>query len=737
MPFLFLLTWLQGAGTSWRENVLAEIQAAVGTHRPTIWGVIDPRLFVSLHWHHPDLAQGLSYHRSATRIGERLVLVETWSFAPEDLADVARLFGHREWLAWENILGEIPDGRLVASKDRGELILLRESAANAPLWQMPAFDLAELPTLATPLGTVSAPLLFSETSSNLALFLNDVFTEELLDRNGLSIRISKHWHISNHFSRLSPYLRVVRSVRLDYNGTFSVFDSYSFGGELLLGSHAEQQDQTLLEMGALLDLDRSVVVIRSGIPTWHQAVFSAPFPPNRFPYTQSALRSLPQGMRFVFPATSGLWLVERARQPSSWLGRLLFWRQHLHAGVTGSFFVSLSRRTDRSLELRFGGRIERLGELELALRPDFDGTFDPLRLLTGSLVQQRSRMSSGTKLILERNIDLQEESQLKMVLLALRRGIRFNGLALGLGGAINFTFRKRFDAFLVEEFILGKLPELAWERATLSHFLLRRNYSKLGLRPASLRASTEQLFDSWQIRDLGREAPPFEGWSARIQRLGNVRLFNQIDRRKTEVRAVEGGGGEGESKRFMEIADLFEDSLLKPREGRRIKKRLQQTWQDVLDLAALFPESEDNPLPESLIGYRLLLNSQALAALRNRLLTPAGQDLRLTQWLGRHPILMARLRKAKPGSTAEFQAFCQLLYKMTRSHGPLHLLCESLPPEHYHLEWRMHAADRPTRNGERGSASLSRGEIRIWQGWESLGALDDLYIDRSFPSALE
>jgi hypothetical protein len=736
MPFLFLLTWLQSAGNSWREYVLADIQASVGTHRPTIWGVIDPRLFVSHHWLHPDLAQGLSYHRSATRVGEKLVLVETWSFAPEDLADVARLFGHREWLAWENILGEIPDGRVVASKARGQLILLREAEANTPLWQMPAFDLAQLPTVATPLGAANTPLLFSETSSNLALFLNDVFTEELLDRNGLSIRISKHWHITNHFSRLSPYLRLVRSVRLDYNGTFSVFDIYSFGGELLLGSHAEQQDQTLLEIGALLDLDRSVVVIRSGIPTWHQAVFSAPFPPNRFPYSQAALRALPQGMRFVFPATSGLWLVERARKPSSWLGRLLFWRQHLHAGATGSFFVSLSRRTDRSLELRFGGRIERLGELELALRPDFDGTFDPLRLLTGSLVQQRSRMSSGTKLILERNIDLQEESQLKMVLLALRRGIRFNGLALGLGGAINFTFRKRFDTFLVEEFILGKLPEVAWERATLSHFLLRRNYSKLGLRPASLRASTDQLFDRWQIRDLAGAAPPFEGWSARIQRLGNVRLFNQIDRRKTELRAVEGVGGEGGSKRFMEITDIFEDSLLKPREARRIKNRLQRTWQDAY-LDDLFSSSEEQTLPETLIGYRLLLTNQALLSLRMQLLAPANQDPRLSQWLGRHPILMARLRKAKPGSTAEFQVFCQLLYKMTRSHGPLHLLCGGLPLEHYHFEWRLHSASRPTLNGERGSAALSRGEIRVWQGWESLGALDDLYIDRSFPSALE
>jgi hypothetical protein len=307
---------------------------------------------------------------------------------------------------------------------------------------------------------------------------------------------------------------------------------------------------------------------------------------------------------------------------------------------------------------------------------------------------------------------------------------------LGLGGAINFTFRKRFDTFLVEEFILGKLPEVAWERATLSHFLLRRNYSKLGLRPASLRASTDQLFDRWQIRDLAGAAPPFEGWSARIQRLGNVRLFNQIDRRKTELRAVEGVGGEGGSKRFMEITDIFEDSLLKPREARRIKNRLQRTWQDAY-LDDLFSSSEEQTLPETLIGYRLLLTNQALLSLRMQLLAPANQDPRLSQWLGRHPILMARLRKAKPGSTAEFQVFCQLLYKMTRSHGPLHLLCGGLPLEHYHFEWRLHSASRPTLNGERGSAALSRGEIRVWQGWESLGALDDLYIDRSFPSALE
>ena len=236
--------------------------------------------------------------------------METWKIHPDDLGQLTFLWGHKGLVAWENILAEIPSGRVVASKDKGELIILRDFAFGEHAWKAPPFNLGDLPTLGKTLVPSQNGLFQKEPSSKLALFLNDVFTEELLDRDGLRIRISNRWHFVDDFSRLSPYIRVERAIRLDYNDTFSVFDIYSFGGEFLLGSHSEDSEGAIVETGALLNLDKSVVVILSGLPTWYSAVFSMPLNPKHFPHTVDSIKKLPLNVRFVFPSTSGFSLAE-------------------------------------------------------------------------------------------------------------------------------------------------------------------------------------------------------------------------------------------------------------------------------------------------------------------------------------------------------------------------------------------------------------------------------------------
>ncbi|MCB1049564.1 MAG: hypothetical protein H6510_01005 [Acidobacteria bacterium] len=733
---LFCFFWFQANDTTFRDRVFADIQAAVGTHQPTIWGVTDPRLFVELSWQHPHLRYGLSYHRSVVRALNQLVLVETWRFSPDNLAELCRLFGHREWVAWENILAEIPNGRIVASKDRGELIILRDFEPSGSIWRQPPFDLAELPTLGNPTGPAPTVLFSEEHPSQFAIFLNDVFTEELLDRDGLKIRISKHWNFVNHFSRLSPFVRIERSVRLDYNGTFSVFDIYSFGGDFLLGSHTEDKSGAIVETGALLNLDKSIVVIRSGLPTWHQAVFSKPFNPKNFPVSPEALKRLPLGVRFVFPATSGLSLVERAQKPTSWWSQILVWRLRLYLGVNGNFFISVVRRNETDLELRFGGRIERYGEANLRLRPDFDGTFDPLRLLVGSVIQLRGQITDGTKLILEKKIDLRNDKELKLVTVALRRGIRFNGMLLGLAGVLNFTFLNRYDTFLVEQFINGKLPEIDWEISTLSHFRLGQNYGKIGIRLASARKQKEKLFDDWQIHHLQPNGAEYQGNSTRITAQSVMRWFNHIDRRRTELRAVQAEADPLE--KFVELSETYEESKLRPREQRKIKAQIERVWAEYSDLEDRLDWSPDQDFHDVQFGYRLLLTTSGMNRVRD-FLRDGARPLppELKRWLRRHPLMVRKLNRAEPDSKQEFESISQLLYKMARAHAPIHLLFAEMEPQDYFLEWRVVCPSQPGLAGQSGEATLAPEELRTWQRWESLSVLDDLYIDRSLSESLD
>lgn len=725
-----------------------DIQASVYSRQPTVWGGAEQTYDIRIEWTPKILSGPLVYRRQVRRSpdgGE--LLLESWRFSPDDLATFLAAWNHPDKeVDWSRILGTLPNGRLIASQSRGLLLIVRQYPPGTQVWKEAPFPLDAVPTEAFP--NLAQPVVRGEggledeshETSKFADFFADLFVEELLDREGVPIRISKHWDISGRFSRLSPLVRIERRIRLDFSGTYSVFDLYTIGGEVLLGSRREDiETRDFSETGTFLDIQKKVVVIRKGYQKWYEALFAKPFSLRKIPYSDESLMSFPIGVRVVFPSSAGLTLIGKRSKPTHIADNIPLDMQ-VFAGLNGTSFISLTKTSQNVIDFTIGGRVERVGEASLRMRPDFDGTFDPLRLLMGTLSQLRANKTKGTSLFMQKQIDLTDPEQVALYRQSVRRGLRLSGFPLGVAAVLNLVFRQEWDDFFVEQALQDKLPEIQWERTYLSHYSHFEKYAKLGIRPISSRSRTFAIDDDWVIED--RSAPePTRARSFSLNTTRNLRLPGRLSQRVIQANGIiDKTDADAEAQgQYLEVVDLTDRSRMSYAAYRKLTGRLSSCFAPSADLSELSQWTPDAAFHDVQIGYRIVLNRRGLEKLAAEFI-----DLRknqkshpLSRWLRFHPILWHRLERIERDPEGGFVALSKLLFKLAKRRGPIHCLFETLDPQDYLLEWRGMGLGRPLVSGRIGESVSSDALIHMMRDWEALGVLDNVFVERNFNARLQ
>lgn len=712
-----------------RRLMLADIQSAMTARQPSVWGSFEGNYQVALEWQLDGFNGPLQFRRQVRRSPDGgVTLTETWNMAPLDLGRLCAGWGHPDAVTWESLEGVLTNGRVIAESRSGTLIILREFPIHTDLRRVMPFPLDALPTTQHPDLTYQDRL-NPKNGSRFASFLSEVFLDEVLDSDGVPISLSQRWHFEGRFSRFSPFVRVERRIRLDLSGTYSVFDIYTVGTEFLLGNREDEED-TVVEEGAFLEVDKKVVVIRDGYQRWYDALFTKWIPLRDLPYSSQSFQRMPVGIRVVYPSTTGITLAEKRKKPTG-LGDMYPWKLDTFLGLRGTFFVSVSKHSSQQVELRFGGRVERLLELDTRVRPDFDGPLDPLRLAFGSIALIRAKRAFGTRLFMQRLIDLNDEEQLALAHQALSRGVRINGIAIGAVAAVNFSFKRDIDEFLVDRFIRGQLPDFQWDRAVLSRYDLAENYGKLGVRAINARSRTTRVDDDWSI-ELLDSSDVVSGRAIELATRRQFRVLDLTERRTTHLRALVQDGEFDRGDAFIELVDLREDERMSYDEYQTIQRRLARCLGDHVDRADLAWEPQ-SVFHNAQIGYRLVLNKKAIAQLSHALIdAKASKQDPLGRWLRFHPILFRRVKKADHDPDKFFAAANRLLFKMARSGAPLSNLLSRLPEDSYRLEWRNRGDNLPDGFAATGGPHLDAAMLEAWHTWETISVMDDLFVEQSF-----
>ncbi len=713
-----------------RRQMMGDIQSALNSRQPSIWGSFEGNYQVAVEWQFSEMNGLLTFRRQVRKSPDGGVSVtETWQMNALDLPKLGAIWGHPDVLAWDELLGEIENGRIVADEASGMILILREFPINTDLRRIMPFPLDAIPTESNPLLTFEDRL-NPQGGSRFANFMSDLFLDEVLDLDGVPISISKRYHIEGQFSRISPKVRVERRIRLDLAGTYSVFDVYGFGAEFLLGNRDNDEDSEI-EEGAFFNFEKSVVVIREGYQRWFDALFTKIIPLRELPYSSKSFDRMPVGIRVVYPSTSGITLEERRRRTTS-LGDTFPWKLDSFIGLQGTFFVSVRKQSSQSMELRFGGRVERLLELDTRIRPDFDGPIDPLRLVFGTIVQLRSKKGFGTRLFMQRLIDLENELDVANAHEALQRGVRINGLAFGVAAAINFSFRRDIDEYLVERFIRGRLPEMTWDRAVYSRYNLTENYAKFGIRYINVRRDTNRLDDDWRVENFDSGVTA-SGRALSYATRHSFRVLDIDSRRTTQLRGFLGAREFSNQDAFIELVSMYEDDRMTYDEYDRILGRFEHCIGPSLDLSELRDWPAEKIYRNAQIGYRLVFTKEAVSLLVQRLVA-AERDQPIRRWLRYHPILTRRLNKYQDDPDRYFPVVSHILFKMSKRNGPIADVIADMPADSLLVEWQGRSDQSPTSYHSQGQASLDANMLQAWQTWETISVIDDLFVEQSLQS---
>lgn len=747
---LFILTFAiyfqesPQANQAWRTHMLADIQAAFETHRPTTWDATDPQSHLEVHWN-PEFASGeIRFERRFLLADDSSVtLVEIWQMNPRDLSLLLKAWGHPDNPTWESLLSLLPKGRVLANAATGNLAIIRDFEIGVSDWQTPPFPLNALPTEAYPsLAEELEPVRGedaseSETASSFGLFIEDLVNEELQDREGSGIRLSQKWRFEGRASRFNPRLRIERRLKLNFDNTYTVFDIYSAEVDLLVGDRSFRMDDNYTsEAGILFEAEKSFVVVRKGYRKWYDALFTTFFSPTKLPYNAKNLEDLPVGVRIILPTTAGLTLVERYAYTGI-AGEDYPLEANAFAGTQSAFFISISKRSSSNIDLRFGARIERPLYLELRGRPDFDGPFDARRLLAGTILQTRLNRIQGSRIFLQKNINLEDAQQVQETVAALRRGIRLSGLILGTAAIFNFTFSPRIDSFLLEKRLKGKLPELDWQSRIESTYREKGSYGKFGLRLFSVRAQKTEIIDDWQVFDL-INGQQMAGKSASFTYQRNWRFFKFISRRQLEVLALEdkdAAANTSAASHSVQILDAFSKSRI---DASAYLKRAS-VLRGMLGTTSALDGAGSHP-PETRwkkleMGYRLIISDTGMDLLASHLLQVEDQEgirsdpLRI--FLNRHPILKYRMHRNQDNRKRRDILLGKFLFKVARQKGPLWRCFELLHEKDYYLEYREMVAGQLLDHGRDGNNDLSSVLSDSLKTWQELDVFDDIYIDRS------
>jgi len=701
-------------------QMLEKIQNQWLKRNPGLW--ISDLYAYDIIWNEKltGLRSPVKYERRIRKTPDKQYLVaENWSINPGDLTPFMSHWGHTGVKDWEQIHVKSGENQIFAAPTTGMITIWRFYPSFDQAWKAHSYSLTSLS--AEELEPYSADKKYKKGKQ----FLSDVLLEEILDRDGLGVSLSKTWNFKDHFSRVSTKLRFQRRIRLNTNGLYSVFDTYHLGGEILLGNVIEEtQDKFYSEIGPFLGLSKEIIIVQSGYKSWNKALFASPFNPKNLPYNHEKLCALPDGIRIIFPHKATLALVMKTKFNYFQDSDLT---QKLRAGtsIRGSVMVSITKENAHTIILKIGGRMEKLLDAYFDMHPDFDGNFDPLRLLFGSIVRMRYEGGRGKRVLLEKRIDLNSDDEVRLLRHAMKHGMLLKGLGFGLRTAIYFIFHPNNEK--PYEYFQAKIPEIDWDQAIIGTYHFRDNYLKIGSRPIAFRRGTEAIGDEWDILD-NKTNQLITGYTFAIHSNQNKRAISRSRSRDLQLHGITSNSYNEDD--FATLIDITRDASWTEKRLAAFKKKWQDCLQINLDLPA---ELRQNIIGHyARIGYRLIISIDELTSLYQdgTLEYLLKAETPLYQWCKKHKVLTQNFKRALRKEN-RFQ-LARTLYKMIKKGAPIHPLLEIMPKSKYKLEWVIENSARETLfRQQQGHAEMSRAQVKKWLWWEEKRMFEEIFVDVS------
>ncbi len=666
---------------------------------------------IVLQWERKELGYKLGYERRIDYDpAGRLSLIESWRIPRDKLAEFLGQWGNAEPPDWEQLTGEIPGGFVVASRKGQSLMIIREGDRAEALWDLPPYPLETLGPLA-PLPETGekqdsgVELGLKRAGRAVRQLVSEIVIDELTDLRGVPITVSMKTTFNFNIGDLTPRIRLQRRLRMEEDDTFTVVDSFEGELGLLLGYLGARSTT-----GVTLEARRKVVIFRGGYTSWYRALFAKPFDPRKLPWSVEKLRELPPGVRVVFPASTGAYLGETrvVREFTKYLPL----KETFNMGLRGTFFLSMARDFDNQLELRFGGRVERVAYIQFRSRFDERFWYDWRRLL-GSFLKLRADHIRGARLFYQRKIDLNDDAQAADTITALKQGLRISGYRLG-GAAVGdfFFFFREVDTRALDAVITKKLPDFQWDHRVESQYLSHYLYGKVDLKLASISRSMSSMNDRWKLTSpLTGES--VSGISGRHTYGKNERFLVNRDRHDIQVHYLS-SRGRNEAYPLTDFIDVY----VRRKETRTTRRELQAMFKrtgrtlgrDILEESG-FPGVLPDRDSYHRFDYRwhLILRDDALDTLAERVLSARdAAPGSLTRKLAtRHPYRFWTVRRAEEkGENQRHSKLAGMVMSAMRWNEPVQFLFADFPSDSYLFDWSIAARGLPNIGGFCGKTSV-------------------------------
>jgi len=706
------------------EACLAEAGAANGLQ-------LAPK--ITLEWKKRALGFKLTYERRIDYDDAgRLSLLEIWRLPRKRLGEFLIQWGNGDPPGWDQLTGEIFGGFIIASRREKTLIVIREGHDPRALWALPPFSFDGVGPMVPPPVEEERPSGVErgliKVGRNIKQLFSEIVIDELTDIRGVPIKASMHTTIEFNIGDLTPRISLQRRLRMEDDDTFTVVDSLEGELGLLLGYLGSSS-----ETGAFLEAKRRVVIFRGGYDKWYKALFAKPFDPRRLPWNVEKLRRMPPGVRVVFPASTGFYVGED--RVIDEIVENLPLKETFKIGLRGTFFLSMSRDFDNRLEVRFGGRVERVAFAQLRARYDRVTAIDWRRLL-GSFIKGRFEHIRGARLFYQREIDLADDQQAADAIVALKQGLKVSGYRLG-GAAIGdfLFFLGEVDQRTLDKVITKNLPDFQWDHRVESKYLSHNWYGKGDIKLASVGRSSTAMNDRWKlVSPLTGDS--VSGTSGRRHYKKSARFWVNRDRHDIQVHYLS-SRGRNEAYPLTDFIEVFvrrKETRTTRRELRSMLKRTGQT------LGAEILESSGFPgvLPDrdkfQRFDYRwhLIMRDEALDTLAERVLGASkGIPGSVTRKLSnRHRWRFRSVERAEEkGGDALNAKLAHLVMSALRWNEPVHVLFSHFPDDSYLFNWSIRARGLPNSGGFSGRCSVPEEMRWAWKAWQELADFDDLFED--------
>ncbi len=687
---------------------------------------------LQLQWERKELGYKLEYERRIDYDGAgRLSLIETWRIPRDRLEQFLVQCGHSDPPGWDQLTGEIPGGFVMASRRGRSLMVIREGSTAADLWSLPPYPLETLAPLVPP------PAISGQQDSGVERGLkrigrvirqlaSEIVIDELTDIRGVPITVSLKSTYNFNIGDLTPRIALQRRIRMEEDDTFTVVDSLEGELSLLLGYLGASSNT-----GVSVEAKRRVVIFRGGYTRWYKALFAKPYDPRKLPWSVEKLRQLPPGVRVVFPTSTGVYLGE-TRVVHEFTEYLPL-KESFKLGLRGTFFLSMARDFEDHVELRFGGRVERVAFIDFRARFDKRTWYDWRRLL-GSFLKLRADHTRGARLFYQRSIDLNDDSQAADTITALKQGLRISGYRLG-GAAVGdlFFFFREVDTRTLDSVITKNLPDFQWDHRVESKYLSHYLYGKADLKLASISRAASTMNDRWKLTSpLTGES--VSGTSGRHYYGKNERLLLNRDRHDIEVHYLS-SRGRNDSYPLTDFVEIFvrrKETRTTRRELRAMLKRTERSvGSDMLEKSG-FPGVLPDRSSFQRFDYRwhLILRDDALDTLAAKVLAareavPGSLTRKLAN---RHPYRFGTICKAQEKGEEQLnRKLAHFVMSALRWNEPVHFFFTGYPADSYLFDWSISARGLPNIGGFCGRTSVPEEMRWAWKAWEELADFDDLF----------